>query len=584
MISAVLILTTRSVFVPDPALDILATSDNDDIMRFLSVRDFRAGQGWFDMVQYRILPPEGLPMHWSRYVDLGIASVIRLTEFVLPTDRAEEAALLIWPVLIFALLVLLSGLQVRRIFGPMAAALTVAMLTIWPVTSHQYFRAARIDHHNVQILLTTAMIITLIRPGTPWILGVLGGAAGALSLAVGLETTPLVGLAGLVLAVRAARDPNFDGAHLLTFAVTLCVGALVLFLGQTAPTAWLTPYCDQLSAPALSMLLTAALASLALVIVTRRGSVWLGLGVCAGIVVLGILAASPLLRPCLAGPYATLPDEIRSLIGRITEARPALSFLSDRPDLFFGTVAPAAGAIVLASLVAWYRHRNGLMDQKETRAIATALVFGTVTVVGTFIQMRILVMTAPVVPMLAGYGLASLLTIRQETPSAANAMALLAAIAVTLAPDWIFRGGRTAHQSFVGQSDPPAPSVSANKCRVPGTLSSLNAIPPGVILHQANIGAPIVLLTHHSATSGPYHRRPEVLSNGILPFATDEVGLRAALRQVGADYLVLCRGRTYGPQDDPGFATQIANGEVPVGFSVMGGMHPDLVVLRAPRD
>ena len=34
-----------------------ANADNDDIMRLMSVRQWLAGQSWFDMVQYRIVPP-----------------------------------------------------------------------------------------------------------------------------------------------------------------------------------------------------------------------------------------------------------------------------------------------------------------------------------------------------------------------------------------------------------------------------------------------------------------------------------------------------------------------------------------------
>src|SRR5437763_434317 len=44
--------------------------DTDDAMRLVEIRDFLAGQGWFDLHQYRLDPPAGLPMHWSRLVDL----------------------------------------------------------------------------------------------------------------------------------------------------------------------------------------------------------------------------------------------------------------------------------------------------------------------------------------------------------------------------------------------------------------------------------------------------------------------------------------------------------------------------------
>ena len=50
--------------------------DTDDAMRLVQVRDLLAGQGWFDMVQHRLMPPEGASMHWSRLVDAPLAALI----------------------------------------------------------------------------------------------------------------------------------------------------------------------------------------------------------------------------------------------------------------------------------------------------------------------------------------------------------------------------------------------------------------------------------------------------------------------------------------------------------------------------
>ena len=50
--------------------------DNDDGMRLVEVRDFLAGQGWFDLMQYRLGLDGGTLMHWSRLIDLPIASLI----------------------------------------------------------------------------------------------------------------------------------------------------------------------------------------------------------------------------------------------------------------------------------------------------------------------------------------------------------------------------------------------------------------------------------------------------------------------------------------------------------------------------
>ncbi len=54
----------------------LRVPDTDDAMRLVEVRDLLAGQGWYDNVQYRFLPPGGVPSHWSRLVDAPIAGLI----------------------------------------------------------------------------------------------------------------------------------------------------------------------------------------------------------------------------------------------------------------------------------------------------------------------------------------------------------------------------------------------------------------------------------------------------------------------------------------------------------------------------
>ena len=46
--------------------------DTDDAMRMVQVRDWLAGQGWYDLRALRLDPPAGTLMHWSRVVDLPL--------------------------------------------------------------------------------------------------------------------------------------------------------------------------------------------------------------------------------------------------------------------------------------------------------------------------------------------------------------------------------------------------------------------------------------------------------------------------------------------------------------------------------
>ncbi|HLW92521.1 MAG TPA: hypothetical protein VKS78_14645, partial [Roseiarcus sp.] len=45
-------------------------ANTDDAMRMVEVRDWLAGQAWFDLHQYRLDPPGGVFMHWTRVLDV----------------------------------------------------------------------------------------------------------------------------------------------------------------------------------------------------------------------------------------------------------------------------------------------------------------------------------------------------------------------------------------------------------------------------------------------------------------------------------------------------------------------------------
>src|SRR5262245_57481523 len=62
----------------------------DDAMRLVQVRDLLGGQAWFDLTQYRLSPPDGVVMHWSRLIDLPIAILIRAGELILSPAMAQQ--------------------------------------------------------------------------------------------------------------------------------------------------------------------------------------------------------------------------------------------------------------------------------------------------------------------------------------------------------------------------------------------------------------------------------------------------------------------------------------------------------------
>ena len=96
--------------------------DNDDAMRLVEVRDFLAGQGWFDMMQYRLGLDGGTLMHWSRFIDLPIASLILFFRMFFSPEGAEAAALTVWPLMLVLPLMVFMGLAGRRVAQPQRGA------------------------------------------------------------------------------------------------------------------------------------------------------------------------------------------------------------------------------------------------------------------------------------------------------------------------------------------------------------------------------------------------------------------------------------------------------------------------------
>ena len=98
--SAVLVWAVLSLFLVIahwPDIMALSLSDADDNLRLMQVRALLAGQGWFDLTQYRLDPPRGADLHWSRLVDLPIATIILVAQPFVGTGTAEKLAVAVAP-------------------------------------------------------------------------------------------------------------------------------------------------------------------------------------------------------------------------------------------------------------------------------------------------------------------------------------------------------------------------------------------------------------------------------------------------------------------------------------------------------
>ncbi|OYU40076.1 MAG: hypothetical protein CFE33_05790 [Pseudorhodobacter sp. PARRP1] len=531
-------------------LDHFYTADSDDIMRLMSVRDWLGGQSWFDMTQYRVLPPAGLSMHWSRFVDAGLGGMIMLFQQFMPIAQAETLTLLVWPAMLLVAMVLLIGFGTRKVLGPNAASIAILSAMVWQPIVNRHFAPGHIDHHNVQMLMTTLMAYALIWPTRPLRAGIIGGAAAACSVIVGLEMVVLIVVAGVMLTIRASFDRPGAARKLIGFCSALTVVSLLGHLGQTAPAQWLVPHCDALATPVLSLILVSAMACMVPLAAVR----WLPapiarLAATTAIALAGLWLVSPLIQPCLAGPYGALPLEVQNLIrNNIAEAQGAATVFILRPFQFYAEVFPQIIALLLALSLWVWRFRTASRTESET--VAQMIVLLAVGVVGTFYQVRMFVLAAASFPFLVGYVTDGLVQGWLQKPSPRRAVLIAACTAAILMPADIYWNARALWRmtGSPAAANPLAHQMLDDRCRTRAAIAQLDQLPKARILTRLNIGAPLISLTHHDALTAPYHRSADAFWNGEFAFYT-ETNMTKALAKTGANYVVLCRDASYGPND-----------------------------------
>lgn len=537
--------------------------DNDDIMRLLEVRAWLDGQGWFDMMQYRVLPPEGISLHWSRLVDAGIGGMMAGLALVFPPDLAERLTLILWPSLLMVALLAVVGRGTWRVLGPLAASFAMVMVLVWNPLADVTFKVGRIDHHNLQILMVTVMAFAMVWPGRPGLRGMVAGAAAALSLAVGLEMLPLILAVWVMLGLRAAFGREGAEPFLAAFGLTLLGAAPVLVMAQTAPAEWLVAQCDELATPALALIAAGTAASvLPSVLGDRLRSPWGRAGAMLAVAAGGCLLAGPLLLPCAAGPYGALSPEVQQAISDwITEAQPGLLFLESRPYGYAIIMLPALVAVG-GSTAIWLRQRRE-MDPMQADAVAQMLVIGLIGLAGTFAQIRMIHLAVPAVPFLAGFLLSRLAVAwrRRDGRDRRAALALVAALGLVLFVKPVAGVTMDLPRLFRAEAAGLDAGALDNSCRDAESLGELAALPPSVVLTTSNLSVPLLLATDHASVAAPYHRSETAFWNAFFPFR-DEAKMKEALRRTPAiAYVAVCRRAAQGKGLD--FADALRRGAAP---------------------
>src|SRR5438270_2770904 len=220
-----------------------ALGDTDDNMRIMQVRALLHGQGWYDLRNYRMNPPYGANIHWSRLVDLPIAGLILALRPFLGGAGAERWAVGVAPLIPYLLLLFSLALTARRLLGPTAYLLAFIAL-VFAGSNNGMFTPERIDHHGWQLALLALSIASIADPDRVRG-GIILGLSTALSLAIGLEMIIYLALAGAAVVLFWVDD-EAERERLRAYAVTLGGATALCFLVFASNDNW-HPVCDALS-------------------------------------------------------------------------------------------------------------------------------------------------------------------------------------------------------------------------------------------------------------------------------------------------------------------------------------------------
>jgi hypothetical protein len=518
----------------------------DDFMRLLQVRDLLAGQSWWDVTQYRVDPPAGASMHWSRLVDIPLA--------LLGLLAGETAALFLVPLLyLLAALFALRSILLRLELPSLAVGLGLVILPLFPLLISS-FTPFRIDHHTPQAVFGLASAALLLQPGR--VSATLSGLLAAAWVAISLEGLPMVvGFAGLYGLVYWL----WDDRRLAPFLTALAIAAPVLSLATRPLSAFALPYCDILLPGHMAAFAAAALTAWLLPVLPQQQR---RAGRLGALILIGVVSA-PIaffaLGSCAGDPFGELDPLIRQYWhGQITEGLP----IWQQP---ISVMAMLVWTPLLVIAACWPRKRAMLAAEERARVW---LLYAGLTLCACLYSLA-LMREAIVAQLLAVPFAAALLA--HYLPKARAVQASAPRIIATLACFLL------ATPSFVSgvlkPLDPLSPvapelvvavtPLEAQDC----DFAQLASLPTALLFAPLDSGPEILAKTGNSVVAANYHRNQQRMAEVIAAHIGSVDAAQEIVRASRADYVVTCTSNAdiahYRSAGDGNFADAIASGEVP---------------------
>ena len=555
----------------------LIGGDIDDTIRLVQIKDYLAGQSWFNTDQYRMGLAGGTDMHWSRIPDIPIIVLTYIFDLFMPQERALIWAYSVWPPLSAFVLIYGCFIGAKHWAHDNAASkikiFILCLLGLFVITFHR-FAPGSIDHHNLQLGFLGLCVGFVLDPKLRFWPYFISGFALAMSIAIGAEIYVFAAIICGFIALHWAyhgRAASFAAQGFgLGFAITL----LAAFFGTVAPSEYRLIHCDALSMITVTV---GALGGLGLAIAANLDSRksdptnWLKRGCALG--ALGVICAAVLVfqaPQCLVNPLDSLPQDVTRLwLDNIEEARPITHKSLERSIIIPHMLGAPVVAIIVLCLGLRRQFRKGLSETPYNQAsyqmgqhiLLLSLIIAALGLTAYQIRFYPFAFVFAIIP-LAGWISKVYTDTKRENP---DSVAYLAALIISAPFAWEIPGkafkALLANDTENTLLEPQAQCVSAD------VIKSFKALPVGTVLAGPDMSGHILMQTSHRVVSGNYHRNFEGIATQIQIAVSDPDKAGHLIWDNDIDYVYFCNSATstaiYKAENSKGLTANLSQGLIP---------------------
>ena len=516
--------------------------DPDDQLRLAQVRDWIAGQSWWDIHQYRMNPPSGGDMHWSRLVDVPIAAMIVLLTPLLTQPLAEQVTVVVIPLLTMGVVVYLIAAVARGLFGTKAALIAAAsVIFMFPVIIQLV--PMRIDHHGWQMVMFLLGVKYTLDPKAPAKAAIITGIVMSLWMEISIEGLPFAIFFMGLLALRWVNRDEQRWSQLAWAMASLAVTNSVMF-SSTEKLQLAGNHCDELSpfhlvafAVSATIIVVGTLATRSL---SHRMLPVVKIAICGIAAAAAIAVVLQTVPECVGDTFAGLDPLVRKFwYNRVYEGLP----LWHQPT---GTVVQEIAGLLcgLFAIILLFAKKSQLPVQER---ITIALLYLACSAVGLLVA-RAAVYALCLAMILLSPIIVTLFANAEKTDGIVkrNAMRILAC--ALFMPGILGENASVVTESFDGPSQSKLldKKIEATglprQCQSKEKIELLDRLPRARLMANLDISPALLLFTRHKVVATGHHRNQLAMREVILSFTAQPEIAREIYAKRGIEYLVTCDG------------------------------------------